>query len=145
MYAGAFVSLAISTVCGPWANSFFQAQLPRVLSHLPGGGQQPPSTAAALVNVLAIVVVAGALVGACLWLWMAWENRHGRSWARAVSTVFFGISCVIAASLATGSPVGLKVAGFVLWAIGLATVILLWRSASSQYFRTVKAARVHSA
>jgi hypothetical protein len=141
MYAGAFVSLATSTVSGPWASSFFQAQLPRVLRHLPGGGQQPPATAADLVNILAIVVVAGALVGACLWLWMAWENRHGCSWARVVSTVLFGISCVIAASFATGSPVGLKVAGLVSWAIGLVVIILLWRSASSQYFRTVKAAR----
>jgi uncharacterized membrane protein YidH (DUF202 family) len=145
MYAGAFVSLATSAVCGPWVSSFLQNQLPRLLAQLPGGGQQPPTVAANLVSVLAIVVVAGALVGAFVWLWMAWQNRHGRSWARVASTVFFGVSCVVAASFATGSPVGLLVAGLVSWAIGLAAVILLWRSPSTQYFRTVKAARAHSA
>jgi hypothetical protein len=108
MYAGAFVSLATSAVCGPWASSFFSAQLPRLLWHLHVGGRQPPTLAANLVSVLAIVVVAGALAGACLWLWMARQNRHGRSWARVASTVCFGVSCVVAASFATGGPASLR-------------------------------------
>lgn len=145
MYAGAVASLVTSMLSGAWADSFFQAQLPRVLWHLPGGGQQPPSRAAALVSILAITVVAGSFVGAGVWLWMARKNQRGRSWARILSTALFGISCAVAASFAAGGPVGLAVAGLVSWAIGLVTVILLWRSASSQYFRTVKTARANSA
>jgi len=39
-------------------------------------------------------VVGGTITGLIaggLWLWMAWANKRGRSWARILSTVFFGL------------------------------------------------------
>jgi hypothetical protein len=35
--------------------------------------------------------IAGGLIGAALWLWMAQSCKAGKGWARVVSTVFFGI------------------------------------------------------
>src|ERR1700677_5275708 len=128
------------------ASSFIQEEFPRLLRHLPGGAHQPPTGAeVTAANALAIAVVAGTLIGGGLWLWMAWKNRHGHAWARVLSTVFFGISCAIVAPVAAGNTLGLTITGLVSWAIGLTAVVLLWRSASSQYFRTVKSDRSHSA
>jgi len=94
----------------------------------------------------------GALIGLGLWLWMARANKEGKSWARVTSTVFFGIDCllvlvllaVILAVLHSASPSAKTIlllsglAGIVTWAIGLATVILLWRRESSEYYAAMK-------
>jgi hypothetical protein len=37
-------------------------------------------------------LVAGALITIGLWLWMGWANGRGRSWARIVAAVLFGIN-----------------------------------------------------
>src|ERR1700722_18033302 len=36
-------------------------------------------------------LIAGGLIGAALWLWMAQSCRAGKAWARIVSTVLFAI------------------------------------------------------
>ena len=81
--------------------------------------------------------IAGGLIGAALWLWMAQSCRAGKSWARVVSTVFFGIdtlSVLVGATAVQGGGLS-RIYGFVVWAIGLTAVILLWQRASSEYFR----------
>ena len=81
--------------------------------------------------------IAGGLIGAALWLWMAQSCRAGKGWARVVSTVFFGIDTlsvlVGATALAGGGATWLY--GVLVWLIGLAAVVLLWRRSSSDYFR----------
>jgi len=90
----------------------------------------------------------GALIGLGLWLWMARANKEGKSWARVTSTVFFGIDCLavlllLVAILVTLHSVSPSVktilllsglASIVIWAVGLATIILLWRRESSEYY-----------
>ena len=99
-----------------------------------------------LLNTPFITVsIAWSLAPLALWLWMARENGRGRNWARIVSTVLFG-----AATLdLTGAfrwPPGIQlslvplVAGsptvpVLYWLVGLAAVWLLWRPASSAFFR----------
>jgi hypothetical protein len=81
--------------------------------------------------------IASGLIGAALWLWMAQSCRAGKGWARVVSTVFFGIdtlSVVVGAAAVQGGGVS-RIYGFVVWAIGLVAIILLWQRASSEYFR----------
>ena len=83
------------------------------------------------------VFIASGLIGAALWLWMAQSCRAGKSWARVVSTVFFGIdtlSVLVGASAVQGGGLS-RIYGFVVWAIGLTAVILLWQRSSSAYFR----------
>ena len=81
--------------------------------------------------------IAGGLIGAALWLWMAQSCRAGKSWARVVSTVFFGIdtlSVLVGAAAVQGGGLS-RIYGFVVWAIGLVAIILLWQRSSSDYFR----------
>jgi len=80
-----------------------------------------------------VLVGGGAVVA--LWLWLAFASKQGRSWARTVGTLLFGVD-TLALLLTLGSPGigGTKGIGVIIWLIGLVTVILLWRRQSSEYF-----------
>jgi hypothetical protein len=83
------------------------------------------------------IFIAGGLIGAALWLWMAQKCRAGKGWARVVSTVFFGIetlSVLVGVAGATGGGLS-RVYGLVVWVIGLIAIIFLWQRSSSDYFR----------
>jgi len=83
------------------------------------------------------LLIAGGLIGAALWFWMAHSCRAGKSWARIVSTVLFGIdtlSMAVGASALAGGGLT-RFYGLITWAIGLVTVVLLWQRSSSGYFR----------
>ena len=84
------------------------------------------------------IFIAGGLIGAALWLWMAQSCKAGKGWARVVSTVFFGIDTLSVLVGATGVQGGgaARFYGFVIWAIGLVAIILLWQRSSSDYFRS---------
>jgi uncharacterized membrane protein YuzA (DUF378 family) len=95
------------------------------------------------LNTLFITVaIVSCLVPIALWLWMARANGCGRNWARILSTVLFGL-----ATLLTGvfGPPGIRLSlvpvvfgptvPVVTWLVGLAAVWLLWRPASSAFFK----------
>ena len=82
-------------------------------------------------------LIAGGLIGAALWLWMAQSCRAGKGWARVVSTVFFGIdtlSVIVGAAAVQGGGLS-RIFGILVWVIGLIAIILLWQRSSSDYFR----------
>jgi hypothetical protein len=83
------------------------------------------------------VAIVGGLIGVGLWIWMAFMCKAGRSWARIVSTVFFGIETLELAvgSARTGSGGAVRIYGIVIWLIGLVAVIFLWQRPSTQFFR----------
>jgi hypothetical protein len=84
--------------------------------------------------------IAGGLIAAALWIWMAQSNKAGKNWARILSTVLFGIATISSlASLAGGALAGggaSRIYGIVVWLIGLAATILLWQRTSSDYFKS---------
>ena len=82
------------------------------------------------------ISIAGGLIGAALWLWMAQSCRAGKSWARIVSTVLFGIDTIsVIASFARVTTGGAgRIFSIVVWLVGLAAIILLWQRDSSAYF-----------
>ena len=98
-----------------------------------------------LLNTPFITVsIAWSLAPLALWLWMARQTGRGRNWARIVSTVLFGAATLdltevfgppgIRLSLVpviAGSPI----VPVLYWLVGLAAVWLLWRPASSAFFR----------
>jgi len=102
--------------------------------------RNPGYTAAQLNNAEHLeigIFIAGGLIGAALWLWMAQKCQAGRGWARVGSTVFFGIdtlSVLLGVAGAQGGGLS-RIYAFVIWAIGLTAVILLWQRSSSDYFR----------
>ena len=86
------------------------------------------------------------LVVIALWLWMARADGQGRNWARILSTVLFGLAALQLRGDFT-QPVShagfgvtvLYYGGTVLfvaaWLAGAAAVWLLWRPASSAFFK----------
>jgi hypothetical protein len=80
----------------------------------------------------------GGLVVTALWLWMAWKNRQGRSWARVLSTVFFGFMCLDALFNLIGLPRPSAFIAIAEWSVGLAAIIFVWKSESSQYYTAMK-------
>jgi hypothetical protein len=95
--------------------------------------------------VITAWIVVG-LAGVSLWLWMARANGQGRNWARILSTVLFVLATLQLGGAFTrpGSHAGVGVAvlyygGAVLfvaaWLAGGAAVWLLWRPASTAFFK----------
>jgi hypothetical protein len=87
--------------------------------------------------------VVSDLVPIVLWLWMARANGQGRNWARSLSTVLFGVATLDLTG-AFGTP-GIRVEfvpmlfgptlPVLTWLAGLAAVWLLWRPASTAFFK----------
>ena len=84
---------------------------------------------------LGFSVVIG-LVAVGLWLWMAWANGKGKSWARIVASVLGGLNIAfsllgLAINPATPASVVLTLVGLVLAAVIL---VLLYRPDSSRFY-----------
>jgi hypothetical protein len=105
------------------------------------------SLAAPQIRPLIITVwIVFGLVVIALWLWMARADGQGRNWARILSTVLFGLATLQLRADFT-QPVShpgpgatvLYYAGTALfaaaWLAGAAAVWLLWRPASSAFFK----------
>jgi hypothetical protein len=105
--------------------------------------------------LIALAIVFGLVVIAML-LWLARANGRGRNWARILSTVLFGLATLELIRHYPGSHLGRFVLGgqvqpvihygsgvtvlalivpAVTWLAGLAAVWLLWRPASSAFFK----------
>jgi hypothetical protein len=83
---------------------------------------------------VAIVILVG-LLGAGLWVWMARSNAAGKSWARVVSSVLFGIFTLeLISALARANATAGLVLDILVWLVGLGAIVLLWRRESSEYF-----------
>jgi hypothetical protein len=90
--------------------------------------------------------IAFSLVMIALWLWMARANGQGRNWARFLSTVLFGLATLqlrgdftqpvshtgFGATVLYYGAAALFVAA---WLAGAAAVWVLWRPASSAFFK----------
>ena len=89
--------------------------------------------AAETVGVASIVII--GLLGIGLWIWMARANGAGRSWARVVASVLFGISTLdlLLGGVRANSAFNLLFSALV-WLIGLGAIIFLYRRDSSEYF-----------
>ena len=139
MYAGAAVS-AVGLIIG----------LAMIIGNVKGAvrGQflGHSLTEPQLKPLIITVWILFGLVVIALWLWMARANGQGRNWARILSTVLFGLATLQLPGAFT-QPVShagfgvtvlyygataLSAAG---WLVGAAAVWLLWRPASSAFFK----------
>lgn len=86
---------------------------------------------------IAVLIVVG------LWLWMAWANGKGKDWARILSAVFFGISTLsLISSLVLRATTDVivnpaaadQVVGALIWLVGLAAIVLLFRRESAPFY-----------
>ena len=128
MYAGAVVS-AISLIVGLATVGSLRNSLHK---------SQPSLTPTQLHNLQTVVVVGSIFIGLIsigLWVWMALLNKAGKSWARIVATVLFGLDTLfLLLGVARAGAAAGTLVSILTWLIGLGAVILLWRKDSSEYF-----------
>jgi hypothetical protein len=83
-------------------------------------------------------VLAGAPLAIGLWLWLAWANGKGEDWARMLSAACFGLltlSVLAALAQHAGADApATMIAAAAVWAIGLASVILIFTPAACRYY-----------
>jgi hypothetical protein len=88
---------------------------------------------AEVVGIVTVVFL--SVIGIALWLWMARANGAGKSWARIVAAVLFGLSTLSTISaVARPNAIGTTIFGLLGWLVGLGATIFLWRRDSSQFF-----------
>jgi hypothetical protein len=81
------------------------------------------------------IVISGVL-GVGLWLFMAWANGRGRSWARIVAAVLFAFNTLgLFSAIARPNGVGTKIFEVLTWLVGLGATYYLWRPDSSAYYQ----------
>ena len=81
----------------------------------------------------------GGVIAAGLWLWMAWKNGQGRSWARIVATVFGALNLLFTAVgfLSPGMTTVSLVFGVVNVVLAAVILVLLWQKSSTAYYNAV--------
>jgi hypothetical protein len=135
MYAGAVVS-AVSLVVGLATVGSLRTALHK---------SQPTLTPAQLHDLQTVVVVGSIAIGLIsigLWVWMALTNKAGKSWARIVATVLFGLDTLfLLLGVARAGAAASSLVSVLIWLIGLGAVILLWRKDSTAYITAQSAPR----
>lgn len=90
---------------------------------------------------VALAVIIG-LIGIGLWVWMAWANGRGKSWARVVASVLFGLNTVFLLLSFARPHVGIGlILDLLVWLAGLGTIILIWNRESSGYYQAMSQPR----
>ena len=87
---------------------------------------------------ITVVIVVFGLVPIALWLWMARAVGQGRNWARILSSVLFALATL---QLIESRGVAQVFCAALTWLSGLAAVWLLWRPASSAFFKSASGTR----
>ena len=125
MLAGAAAELAalITVAVSFWAVRAAAARYPATMD-------------AVLVHQVAVLACAPLAIG--LWLWLAWANGKGEDWARMLSAACFGLLTLsVLAALAQHAEAdapATMIAAAAVWAIGLASVILIFTPAACRYY-----------
>jgi hypothetical protein len=85
-------------------------------------------------SIVGTVVIGAIAIG--LWLWMAWANGKGRSWARVVSAVLFGIDTLsLLLSFTRANVAGALILGVLVWLAGLGAIFLIFSKESTPFFK----------
>ena len=101
-----------------------------------------------IVSIAKTVTIVVGVLFLALYLFFAFKMRAGRNWARIVLTVLSGLSILSVANTGSvtvnnrvySSTMSL-VSGWVGAALAVLAIVLMYLSASNQYFREVKAAQ----
>ena len=91
-----------------------------------------------IVSVSIAFAVIFGLLGALLWFWMASSNGKGKSWARIVASVFYGLSLLsLVASFMQAQPMLGRLLSLVSLAIGTGAMLMMWKKESTDYYNAV--------
>jgi drug/metabolite transporter (DMT)-like permease len=132
MYAGA-VACVIHVAVVVGTAGVTKTVLEHKHPHLSAG------TLSTLTSVTVIATAVIALIEAVLFIWVARGCGRGRNWARITGTVFAVLGVVFAVyDVSAGRSTASLILSFVVAAIGLASVAIVWQPRSSAYFRYFK-------
>jgi hypothetical protein len=119
MWVGAGMALVYTIVSGVMTDDLFTAQVTNTANYHGAfiGGY-----------------LFAALVVVTLWLWMLWKVWAGRSWARVLSTIFFGFTCLQFIVVLALGPAVTKVLITIYFGVALAALIMLYQRESTVFF-----------
>jgi hypothetical protein len=84
--------------------------------------------------------VAGGVIAAAVWIFLALSCRRGHGWARITGTALFGLATLdTAVGLTVPLASAVKIWTVLIWLAGLVAVVFLWRPASTAFFRQAPA------
>ncbi len=134
MYAGATASVAravVSLETEGATRTALEHRYPRLSAH--------SITTLTHVTVIAVAVV--ALIGAVIYIWLARKCTEGKNWARITATVLGALEVLGAfLGLDAGRSPADVVVGFVIAAIWVAAICMLWQRGSTAYFEDARRA-----
>ena len=137
MQAGAVLSV-VSIIAGLLTRDSIRARVTEQIRRT-----TPTASTAEIDQAVVVGLVGMAIWGlfiAMLWLTMSWANGRGAGWARIMATVLFVIGAFLAyGSYTQAAPALTKAIEALSVAIGAATMYLLDRPESSDYYRKMKA------
>ena len=133
MYAGAVINLvsAVSTLTS------MGAMKTSVVDELrKADANVSQSTIDAAYGVAVGFALLFSVVGVLIWLWMAWKNGQGRSWARIVASVLGGINVIstVFTVLGGNSPALTTTISAINLVLAIVILTFLWRKESSAYY-----------
>jgi hypothetical protein len=132
MYAGA-ASAVLNAIVG---SAVGYVAVHNMLEKQPNVSQNAVNTGASFDAGLTLFF---GLVGTGLWLWMAYANRNGRSWARIFSTVLFVLLTItLPLSFIEVPATATRTTGLIQWALALVALVLLWVGPSNAYFAAMR-------
>ena len=141
MYAGAALSL-LSVIASFFMLDTIKETIEESMREADANVSQSTIDAAYSIGMASTVIVGIISVG--LWLWMAWKNGQGRSWARIVATIFGGLNVLI--TLVGFTQPGMTAVSAIISAVTMVLaviiLILLWRKESSSYYEAVSQSQV---
>jgi hypothetical protein len=102
--------------------------------------KRSPNLTASQINstqhTLIAAFIVGGVIAAALWVFVARSCLSGKNWARITGTVFFAIATVdTIGGLAAPVAAVPRIWGAVVWLVGLAAVVFLWRRDSTAFFK----------
>jgi len=140
MWAGAAVSLISLVISLAGLGTLKDDIADQLREDDPSVSHSTIDAAFALGIVFAVVI--GAL-GVLAWLWMAWKNGQGRSWARIVATVL-GVLNVLSTLAGFASQTAESITlvfSVVNLVLAVVILILLWRKESTDFYEGTAASR----
>ena len=140
MYVGAALSLLSVVVSFFTLDTIKDTVADAIRESDPDATQGMIDTAYTVTLFMTVVM---GLIAVGLWLWMAWKNGQGRSWARIVATVFAGLNVLFSLGSFTQPGITGVAAIFSVINILLAIVILvlLWKKESTAFYESVTQSR----
>ena len=141
MYAGGALSL-LSVVASFFMLDTIKETIEESMREADANVSQSTIDAAYTVGMVSAVVLGILAVG--LWLWMAWKNGQGRSWARIVATVLGALNVLF--TLIGFTQPGMTAVSAIISVVNLVLaviiLVLLWKKESSSYYAAVSGSQV---